>query len=460
MTMALLVVASCNDDSPQNSPGVSSPASMKPVQVYILAGGTNMLHPGRYYPHSKEYREIFLSADPAAIKAIEVSFYEGAFDPKKDYDKIKPKRKVTSVLKGLEVTPFPPYSKNETAVSRFYIEVDKSGPYKFAAGGGNSRYIIMTVDGKELFKKLSKDPSNKNNAFLTAGKRHLVKIIHTKEGDHHFYLKSPHAPGTLAQLVHINKRSQHLVAADGEWSERKDVYFYEARNKKSGRLLKFAGNFGPELQFGFDIGDFHDERVLLIKSAKSNRALAWDYRPPSSGKLPDIPEELKKWEGLEYKIMVKNVKSTLKNIHKIMPDYENEGYEIAGFVWLQGVRDVARSDRRKEYEKNLVNLINDVRAEFKLPQLPIVVGSLGHYGEKMDARFRQVYRAQMAVDGDSGQHPEFKGSVKSVDTRPFWRSREQSPNKIIFRYYGNAETFLLIGGALAKGMIELKMKNR
>ena len=44
--------------------------------------------------------------------------------------------------------------------------------------------------------------------------------------------------------------------------------------------------------------------AILIKTAMRNRALAWDFRPPASGKLPDLPEKLKKWEGLEYRLMV------------------------------------------------------------------------------------------------------------------------------------------------------------
>jgi hypothetical protein len=57
--------------------------------------------------------------------------------------------------------------------------------------------------------------------------------------------------------------------------------------------------------------------------------------------------------------------------------------------------------------------------------------------------------------GDAAKHPEFAGTVKSVDTRPFWRDVEQSPGDEGHHYNRNAETYMLVGDALARGMIEL-----
>jgi len=85
--------------------------------------------------------------------------------------------------------------------------------------------------------------------------------------------------------------------------KRTDVHFQEARVGYSGGPLTVRGRtIGPELGFGHVVGDHHDEQVLLIKTAMGNRALAFDFRPPSSGrKAPD-----NKWEGLEYRLMVEH----------------------------------------------------------------------------------------------------------------------------------------------------------
>ena len=50
---------------------------------------------------------------------------------------------------------------------------------------------------------------------------------------------------------------------------------------------------------------------------------------------------------------------------------------------------------------------------------------------------------------------EHQPTVKAVDTRPFWRSIEQSPGDEGHHYNRNAETYMLVGDALARGLIDL-----
>ena len=165
------------------------------------------------------------------------------------------------------------------------------------------------------------------------------------------------------------------------------------------------------------MGTFHDEQVLLIKTAIGNRSLNWDFRPPSSGKTDR--EGAAQWEGLEYRLMVEGVRKSLEQIDKIVPGYEGQGYEIAGFGWFQGHKDSGST--KEEYEKHLVNLISDLRKEFKAPKMPAVVATVGFNGYRIkEGPWKGVWEAQMAV-GDSKQHPELAGSVASVDTRDFWR---------------------------------------
>lgn len=86
------------------------------------------------------------------------------------------------------------------------------------------------------------------------------------------------------------------------------------------------------------MGHYHDEQVLLIRTAIGNRHLAWTFRPPSSGRGSGHGPA-KEWEGREYDNMIEGVHKTLKNIATILPGYKGQGYEIAGFVWWQGHRD-------------------------------------------------------------------------------------------------------------------------
>jgi len=206
------------------------------------------------------------------------------------------------------------------------------------------------------------------------------------------------------------------------------------------------------LGFGSVMGTFHDEQVLLIKTAMGNRSLGWDFRPPSSGKTNK--EGADQWEGLEYRLMVQGVRETLDNIAKVVPGYQGQGYEIAGFGWFQGHKD--KDAPQEEYEKHLVNLINDLRKEFKEPKMPVVVATVGFNGYRLgDGPWKGVWAAQMAV-GDPKQHPDFAGTVASVDTRDFWREVEESPRGQDYHYNRNAETYPMVGEAMGRAMVRLQ----
>jgi hypothetical protein len=65
--------------------------------------------------------------------------------------------------------------------------------------------------------------------------------------------------------------------------------------------------------------------------------------------------------------MVEGVHKTLKEIDKVVPGYQGQGYEIAGFGWFQGGHKDSGA-AKEDYEKNLVNLIRDLRKEFNAPK--------------------------------------------------------------------------------------------
>ena len=99
-----------------------------------------------------------------------------------------------------------------------------------------------------------------------------------------------------------------------------------------------------------------------------------------------------------------------------------------------------------EYEENLANLIKDLRKEFGLPGLPVVIGETGNCDHMT---FR---KAQAAV----ARRPELRGTVAFVETAGFRRPAQESPNVGHgHHWFGNAESYLLIGDAMGKAMVEL-----
>jgi hypothetical protein len=151
--------------------------------------------------------------------------------------------------------------------------------------------------------------------------------------------------------------------------------------------------------------------------------------------------------------MVAEVREALANLKTDFPGYAGQGYELAGFVWYQGWNDgVDPKKAVPEYEQNLVNLINDVRKEFKAPKLPVVVGELT--GPWVDAP--GAWATLRTAQAGAAARPEFKGNVLFVPTRDFVRPAKESPNPTHGHHeFGNAETYVLVGDALGKGMVKL-----
>ncbi len=261
--------------------------------------------------------------------------------------------------------------------------------------------------------------------------------------------------GTLARLMEDPGKApmfQHLRGADLQWTVRDDVWVrYQRENRPllAGSLgLGFSGygdvhHFGPELQFGHVLGDHLENPVLLIKTAWGGKSLFRDFRPPSSG------GEVGKY----YSLIIAQVLDALAKMEEEFPATKGRGHELAGFVWYQGWNDgVDPKTAVPEYEQNLVNLIHDLRREFAIPNLPVVIGELTGPWVKAEGGWDALRQAQAAV----ARRPEFVGKVLFVPTRDFVRKPEESPNPGHGHHeFGNAETYFLVGDALGKGMVEL-----
>ncbi len=284
--------------------------------------------------------------------------------------------------------------------------------------------------------------------------------------------------GTLAYLTKKEKKYAHLLDDAGNWTVRNDVWCVKTTvGQKQGWLqpgFGARGNFiGPELQFGHVMGHIHDEPVLIIKASQGNRSLGWDILPPGSERFTfdgrvyagykDTPDSWIEGEpmkpvnwyaGKQYDDFVKDIHEVLNNLPKFFPSYNDQGYEIAGFVWWQGHKD-QNAAHASRYELNLVNLIHCLRKEFKSPKAPFVLATIAFGGRDLAGPGLTVANAQLAVSGDNGKYPEFAGNVKSVDVRDYWREKDVSPNGQGYHYNHNAETYMEVGNALGWAMADL-----
>jgi alpha-galactosidase len=160
-----------------------------------------------------------------------------------------------------------------------------------------------------------------------------------------------------------------------------------------------------------------------------------------------------------------NVVDVLDNFATQYPQWAAQGFEIAGFAWFQGHWDSQSAVYASRYETNLVNLIKTVRHYYEnryaghiKTNAPWVLASIGFDGWGMtntpgDANYLTVAKAQLAVS-DPVKHPEFAGNVKTMESRGYWRTNGPNMGQW-YHYWHNAETYMLVGDALGRGMISL-----
>lgn len=261
--------------------------------------------------------------------------------------------------------------------------------------------------------------------------------------------------GTLALLLRDPAKAPrfaHLRDPQGKWTARDDVWMrYQRENAPllhgpltvGFSVYGDAHHFGPELEFGWIMGEFFTNQVLLIKTAWGGKSLYKDFRPPSSG------GEV----GPYFTKMIADIREALVNVKTEFPSHGDVTCELAGFVWYQGWNDGCEPKTAvPQYETNLVNLINDVRRELHAPKLPVVIGELTGPWVDAPGEWAALRKAQAAA----AARPEFTGNVLFVATHDFVRKPEDSPNPGHGHHeFGNAETYLLVGEALGKGMVKL-----
>jgi hypothetical protein len=198
---------------------------------------------------------------------------------------------------------------------------------------------------------------------------------------------------------------------------------------------KDGGKIGPEYTFGLAMDRAYREPVLLIKAAWGGKSLNYDFRSPGAGPYPRTPTDLEKDRhplensGHYYRLMLAHVRQVLANPGRVCPSYDpKQGYEIAGFIWLQGFNDMvdtnfyprlpkgSTANRYAKYSDCMAAFIRDVRKDLGVPKMPFVIGVMG-VGGKEPGDDNLAFREAMAAPASL---PEFKGNVIAVRTGPFW----------------------------------------
>ncbi len=264
-------------------------------------------------------------------------------------------------------------------------------------------------------------------------------------------------PVTAPLLKQMRNPDGTPLVCDRVWIS----YLTGDNTEKLGKLTVGYGalgsepKIGPEFTFGIRLQESVRGPILLIKTAWGGKNLHTDFRSPSAGPFELPPRTREIWDqhpqgahgipkledreawwqdvrsrtGVYYRRMIEHVKKVLADPGRVCPAYDPQtGYEIAGFVWLQGWNDlcdgtpyphVEKGKRYALYSDLLAHFIRDVRKDLGAPQMPFVIGVMGVGGETTDKNmldFRQAMTAPARL-------PEFKGRVVAVPTAPFWDAR-------------------------------------
>ena len=303
------------------------------------------------------------------------------------------------------------------------------------------------------------DNPNGVKVFILAGQSNMQGQGRSEEG-------SGGVAGAIGSLRYQVENDPdnygHLVDELDNWIARDDVkVFYRRSDLNDGRVIKKGdllpefgvddARIGPELGFGWAIGEFLDGPVLIVKACWGGKSLYADFRSPAAvakrgGEVGDY-----------YVGLFDYVHDALDNFSAEFPDWAGQGYQIAGFGWHQGWNDGGTEFTASLYETNLTDFIHDIRAEFGKPQLPVSIANTGIGGASTTGPRLTLLEGQLAV-ADPARHPEFEGNVFSADTRDFWRESSVSPLDQGYHWNQNGETLYLIGEAMGEGMKSLLSK--
>jgi len=291
--------------------------------------------------------------------------------------------------------------------------------------------------------------------------------------------------GNLTTAVKEKGMYPYLIDDEGNWTTRKDVRNVSVMHKRGNMnvyrnawlSVEGRNKIGIETAIGYHLGHAIDAPVMLLKSSIGNRALGWDLLPPGSerfeidingttyvypgykdevrhgkwvkGQVPDPPKH--GWyAGKQWDDDTNNALRILSEIEKYYPGAQSGKYEVKGFLWWQGDRDMRDAGHAARYEQNLLTLHKALKETFNAPDAPLVIATLGQTAKDAGGNQGVMLQGMMNVDGDSGKYPQNKGMVKTVYTHPVAQGQGSSGH-----YGGNAEVYMDVGEMMGKAMVEL-----
>jgi alpha-galactosidase len=289
----------------------------------------------------------------------------------------------------------------------------------------------------------------------------------------------------VKELKETHEAYKQEVTSSCVVSDRVYINSIADRNVRSGKLaVGYGGDekkIGPEYAFGLSIAEKIDGPILIIKTSWGGKSLNYNFRPPSAGtyelsekeKSSGKAEEIRKNASLNWRMMNEAVHAVLDNLEDNHPDYNADaGYEIAGFVWFQGFNDQFSPSFRDSYKANMISFIKDVRKEYKVPNLPFVIGVLGtgvtaekvagnavSVGQREAARTLGFTDKVAAVESYT-EYSHFANEIFKKGWPKHYHEWDTVGSDRPYHYLGSGAFFVRLGDAFAHSMTGLMGKNK
>ena len=284
----------------------------------------------------------------------------------------------------------------------------------------------------------------KVRVFVLAGQSNMqgYGLVEDNEND----------PGSLIDVIQKDTDGEWSEIGEvGNWNTLEGVWLYSGDGDIKTNVTVGQGvdtnKIGPELTFAHQLDAYYDDPVLIIKTAIGGTNLAVDWRPPSAGGET----------GELYNQMIQTIQNVTQNLGTEFPDIGTTDFEISGFAWFQGWSDAGDTGYRSEYESNLTHLIDDVRSDLNILDLPVIIANSGHGGyEPSNDLMVQYLQNNISVSQKNVATNDemYGGKVGFVDTKKHWQDLSESPTDAIHHFHENAYVYLNIGKDIGNEMIK------
>ena len=209
--------------------------------------------------------------------------------------------------------------------------------------GGRSR-ACSRLDWIEVYGQ--RVPTGPLQVFLLSGQSNMVGWGNSLE---------------LESVARFGHDKRLVMFEDGKWQSLKPRRPPSAAQRERWGIKEFT--FGPEIGFAAALAEaWPGKRVGIVKQAVGGTGImAW--APEWNESDADITGDARK--GPLYERLLAKARASIKA----------GDAEIKGFLWLQGGKDMRDLRAARRYGENLKKLVEALRRDLGLPDLPLLVGS-------------------------------------------------------------------------------------